>query len=259
MARESQAARSARVRRLIPVLERLHPDARQALEFRSPFELLIALILAAQCTDERVNRLTPSLFGKYPTPADLARARREELEADIRPTGFFRSKAKALEGCCRALVERHGGEVPARLDDLLALPGVGRKTANIVLGNAFGQPAIGVDTHVMRLAQRLGLSRHSDPDRIEADLTAVVPRRHWVRFCHLLQFHGRRVCLARKPRCPECALARLCPYPHKTAPGPEERGAPAPRPVWVRPGRARGTRADARAAAGRRRRPPRPG
>ncbi len=242
MARESHVARSTRVRRIVAILKRRHPDARQALNFRSPFELLTALILAAQCTDERVNRLTPALFEKYPTPRDLARASRETLEADIRPTGFFRNKAKALQGCCRALVEQHGGQVPSRCDDLLALPGVGRKTANILLGNAFGTPAIGVDTHVMRLAQRLGLSRHGDPDKIETDLTAVVPRKDWVRLCHLLQFHGRRVCLARKPRCPECALAPLCPYPHKTIAASRGRRTPAPRPVWVRPGRTRVSR-----------------
>jgi endonuclease-3 len=229
---------SERVRTIIARLKRTHPDARLALHFRSPFELLIALILAAQCTDEKVNEVTGSLFQRYRSPDDYLRASAEALEEAIRSTGFFRNKAKAIRGCCRALLDRHTGQVPERLDDLLALPGVGRKTANILLGNAFGTPAIGVDTHVMRLAQRLGLSRQKEPDRIEADLTRTIPRREWIRFCHLLQYHGRRVCLARKPRCPDCTIAELCPYPQKT-PATEakrpDRSRAAPRPVWFRP------------------------
>jgi endonuclease-3 len=235
MPSESQERKAARARRIVARLRRLHPDARLALDFRSPFELLVALILAAQCTDERVNEVTASLFEKYPSPDHLARATPAELETDIRPTGFFRNKAKALQRCARALLERHGGAVPATPDSLLLLPGVGRKTANILLGNAFGIPAIGVDTHVMRLAQRLGLSRHTDPDKIEGDLTGIVSRRNWVRLCHLLQFHGRRVCVARTPRCPRCDIRALCPYPRKTPDDGSRGRAKAPRPVWVKP------------------------
>lgn len=238
MARETLAEKSARTRRIVSRLKRLHPDARLALNFCSPFELLVALILAAQCTDEKVNEVTASLFAKYRSPRDFLRVPQEELEADIRPTGFYRNKAKALRGCSQALLDGMDGRVPARVEDLLSLPGVGRKTANILVGNAFDQPAIGVDTHVMRLAQRLGLSRQTDPDKIEADLTRVVRRADWTRFCHLLQFHGRRVCVARKPRCPECKIAQLCPHTGKT---PTTTTASAgttksPRPVWFRAG-----------------------
>jgi endonuclease-3 len=236
MPAENLAKKSERVGKVIARLRRAHPDARLALTFRSPFELLVALILAAQCTDQKVNEVTGVLFGKYRAPKDFLDVPLAELEADIRPTGFFRNKAKAIRRCCQALLDRHAGEVPARLDDLLALPGVGRKTANILLGNAFGQPAIGVDTHVMRLSQRLGLSRHTDPDKIEADLTSLLPRAQWIRFCHLLQYHGRRVCLARTPKCGACTVAALCPYPKK----PTAKGSlrtpvhSTPRPVWFR-------------------------
>lgn len=195
----------------IRVLEEAHPDAGQALAYTSPLELLIALILAAQCTDERVNQVTRTLFRTYPTAKDYAEASQEEMEAAVRTTGFFRNKARAIRACCAELVERFGGAVPESLEDLLSLPGVGRKTANIVRGNAFGQPAIGVDTHVKRLAGRMGFSRETDPDRIEADLCRIVPEECWVRFCHLLQFHGRRICVARKPRCPTCPGLEICP------------------------------------------------
>jgi endonuclease-3 len=225
-----------RVKKLIIRLRRAHPDAKLALNFSSPFELLIALILAAQCTDEKVNEITGTLlFKKYRTPEDYVRVAGPELEADIRPTGFYRNKTKAIQRCCHQLIERFGGRVPATLDDLVSLPGVGRKTANIVLGNAFGTPGIGVDTHVMRLSQRLGLTQHEDPDKIEAGLTLIVPRKDQVQFCHLLQFHGRRVCVARQPKCSECVVSDLCPYPNKTPP-PEQR---KPRPAFGRkPGRA---------------------
>jgi endonuclease-3 len=178
----------------------------------------VALILAAQCTDDKVNEVTTALFVKYRAPGDYVRVPREELEADVRPTGFYRNKSKALQACCQALIDRFDGTVPQRLEDLLSLPGVGRKTANILLGNAFRIPAIGVDTHVMRLSQRLGFSRQTDPDKIEMDLVRTARRPDWVRLCHLLQFHGRRVCVARTPRCPTCQIARLCPYPKKTPP-----------------------------------------
>ena len=217
-----------RVRSILTRLRRAHPDARLALDYASPFELLIALILAAQCTDERVNELTRTVvFHKYRSPEDYLRVAPAELEADIRPSGFYRNKTRAIQRCCHHLVDRFGGQVPDTLEALTALPGVGRKTANILLGNAFGRPAIGVDTHVMRLSQRLGLTTHRDPDKIETDLTALVPVRDRTRFCHLLQYHGRRVCLARKPRCPDCVLADVCPYPDKTPATPPRPLRPA--------------------------------
>jgi len=206
-----------RINAIIKRLKKAHPDAKLALHFSSPFELLIALILAAQCTDEKVNQITGEvLFTKYPTPADYAGVPAAELEEDIRQTGFYRNKTRSVQGCCRELIERFGGRVPDNFDELLTLPGVGRKTANILLGNAFGRQAIGVDTHVMRLSQRLGLTRQTDPDKIEADLTQVVPKQEWTHLCHLLQAHGRRICVARKPKCPECVIRDLCPYPDKT-------------------------------------------
>lgn len=217
-----------RVRPILTRLRRAHPDARLALDYSSPFELLIALILAAQCTDERVNELTRTVvFDKYRAPADFLRVAPAELEADIRPSGFYRNKTRAIQGCCQHLVDRFGGEVPDTLEALTSLPGVGRKTANILLGNAFDRPAIGVDTHVMRLSQRLGLTTQHDPDKIEAELTLLVPVGDRTRFCHLLQYHGRRVCLARKPKCPDCVLANLCPYPDKTLPTPPRPLRPA--------------------------------
>ena len=227
--------KTTRIKTIIARLKKAHPDAKLALNFSSPFELLIALILAAQCTDEKVNEVTGSLlFKKYRTPQDYVRVPPESLEADIRPTGFYRNKTKSVQGCCRQLIERFNGRVPSTLAELTSLPGVGRKTANILLGNAFGQQAIGVDTHVMRLSQRLGFTRQTDPDKIEADLTALVPEAEQTHFCHLLQYHGRRVCFARKPKCPECGIADLCPYPDKTPATPPR----APRPAFGRtPGR----------------------
>lgn len=222
MARVSEKERMAEVLRR---LERAYPDATLALRFRTPLELLVALILAAQCTDEKVNQVTPVLFQKYRTAEDFARADLAELEKLVHPTGFFRQKARTIQKCCAVLAERFGGKVPDRLEDLLQLPGVGRKTANILLGNAFGKPAIGVDTHVMRLAQRLGFTRHTDPDKIEEDLNRLVPEPKRTRFCHWMQAHGRQVCTARKPNCPECILNDLCPYPDKTPAAPRR---PAP-------------------------------
>jgi endonuclease-3 len=213
---KSKAAAAPDVGAIYERLDRAHPDARLALDFESPLELLVALILAAQCTDAKVNEVTRTLFPRFRSADDYAAVGQEELEEAVRQTGFYRQKAKAIRACCRQLVERHGGKVPADLDALLALPGVGRKTANILLGNAFGQPGIGVDTHVSRLSQRLGLTRNTDPDKIEADLTPIVPARNQVKFCHLLQYHGRRICFARRPLCPQCVLLDLCPYPDKT-------------------------------------------
>jgi endonuclease-3 len=197
-------------------LEKVHPDAKLDLNFTNPLELLIALILAAQARDDLVRQITSVLFEKYRTADAYARAPLPELERDVCKVNFYRNKAKAIHNCCRELTERFGGRVPDNLPDLLSLPGVGRKTGNIVLGNAFGQQTIGVDTHVMRLSQRLGFTKNSDPDKIEADLTAMVPAKRRVRFCHLLQYHGRRICVAHKPRCPECVIKQLCPYPSKT-------------------------------------------
>ncbi len=217
VAKETPKERTLRVRKIVRILDRTYPGSKLALNFSTPLELLVALILAAQCTDERVNQVTATLFLKYRSPEDWVRIPRTALEAEIRSTGFYRNKAKAIQECCAALVERFHSAVPNRLEDLISLPGVGRKTANIVLGNAFGQPAIGVDTHVGRLAQRLGLTKHTDPDKIEFDLNPIVPDPLKVRFCHLLQAHGRAVCLARKPDCAACPLNLLCPFPASSA------------------------------------------
>jgi endonuclease-3 len=217
-----------RVAAIISRLEKAYPDAKLALNFSTPFELLVALILAAQCTDEKVNQITGSfLFAKYGAPRDYVAVGQQELEGDIHPTGFFRNKAKALKACSQQLIERFGGNVPSTLEELTSLRGVGRKTANILLGNAFGQDAIGVDTHVMRLSQRLGFSRQTDPDKIEADLRRVIPQKNWTHLCHLLQAHGRRVCFARRPNCPGCMIADYCPYPDKTKPAPPTKSRPA--------------------------------
>ncbi len=201
-----------RVREIIRLLRRHYPVSRTALEFRDPFGILVATILAAQCTDERVNKVTPALIQKYPGPAEFARADRAELEAVIRPTGFFRNKAKSIIGASQRIGEAYGGVVPDTMEELLTLPGVARKTANIVLSAGFGKAeGIAVDTHARRLSQRLGLSRESDPVKIERDLLRLVPKKDWLDFNFLLVDHGRAVCQARKPRCPECFLRRLCP------------------------------------------------
>ena len=196
---------------MLGILDRAYPEARTALRFQNPLQLLIATILSAQCTDERVNQVTPALFARYPDAAALAGARREDLEAMIRSTGFFRNKARAIQSCCADIVTKHGGEVPRTLEELTALHGVGRKTANVVLGNAFGIPGIVVDTHVSRLARRLGLTREIDPVKIEFALMPLIPRDRWTVFSHWLILHGRQVCVARKPRCSICPLAPHCP------------------------------------------------
>ncbi len=198
--------------RICDCLARAYPDAVCSLHFRSPFELLIATILSAQCTDRRVNMVTGPLFRRWPTPAKLATADRTAVEEAIRSTGFFRAKAKSIQGCCQGLVDRHGGEVPQTLDELVRLPGVGRKTANVVLGTAFGK-AVGVvvDTHVGRISRRLGLTRHTDAVRAERDLVAILPQEHWIAFSHRLIELGRTVCTARKPQCAGCPLEALCP------------------------------------------------
>ena len=209
------AVRVARAERAAEILRRLeleYPDAHCALDHRAPLELLVATILSAQCTDARVNQVTPALFARCPTAADYAAIPAGELEALIRSTGFFRNKAKSLIALGRALGERHRGEVPDTMEELVALPGVGRKTANVVLGNAFGKnEGIVVDTHVARLSRRLGLTRREDPVLIERDLVPLFPRSSWTLLAHLLITHGRRVCKAPRPRCAECRLADLCP------------------------------------------------
>lgn len=208
---ESTTEKKARVKKIITALGKTHPDARLALDFANPLELLVALILAAQARDDLVNSVTAQVFSKYRTAADWANAKLETLQTELQRINFYRKKSEAIQKACRTLGERFGGSVPGNLDDLLTLPGVGRKTANIILGNAFGQPAVGVDTHVARLSHRLGLTEETDPDKIEADLVAIVPADRAVKFCHRIQFHGRRVCPAKKPNCAECAIQKLCP------------------------------------------------
>jgi endonuclease-3 len=199
-------------RRIVNRLRKAYPDARCALNFSSPLELLIATILSAQCTDVRVNLVTQKLFKKYRTAADYAAAPIRQLEREIQSTGFFRNKAKNIKACCQKLVDVHGGEVPRNLDELVKLPGVGRKTGNVVLGTAFGIPSgVVVDTHVARIAYRLGLTKHKDAGKIEQDLMKVIPRSEWIDFSHRLIHHGRQICLARAPKCDQCPLEPECP------------------------------------------------
>jgi endonuclease-3 len=214
--RETAVAKRGRARKILTLLQRAYPDAKIALDFSSPLELLVATILSAQCTDERVNMVTPGLFRKYPTAHTLATADPAKLEDEIRSTGFFRAKTRSLLGMARGLVERHEGTVPADRDALTALPGVGLKTANVVLGNAFGQDALAVDTHVFRVSQRLGLAKSDDAEEIHDQLVTVLPKGHLTQGTHLLIIHGRRTCLARKPACPKCVVRALCPWPGKT-------------------------------------------
>jgi endonuclease-3 len=201
-----------RIGEIIAALYKAYPRSRTALRFESPLQILVATILSAQCTDERVNQVTPSLFRKYRTPRDFASADQKILEGEIRSTGFFRNKAKSIIGASRKIVEDFDGAVPDNMEDLLTLPGVARKTANIVLSSAFKKAeGIAVDTHVKRLSQRLGLSKENVPDKIEQDLMAIVPKKDWIDFNYMLVLHGRAICPARKPRCPECQLRHLCP------------------------------------------------
>jgi len=197
---------------IISLLKEAYPDARCALDYRNAYELLCATILSAQCTDVRVNLVTPRLFARYPTPAELARAESADVEEIIKPTGFFRNKTRSLIGMAQAVVADHGGEVPRTMEELRKLPGVGRKTANVVLSNAYGiNEGVTVDTHVTRLSRLLGLSREADAVKIEDELMKLYPKEDWGMLSHLLIFHGRQVCIARRPRCGECVLARLCP------------------------------------------------
>jgi endonuclease-3 len=205
-----------KVLKIIELLEKEHSDAKIALRYSNPLELLIATILSAQCTDKRVNLVTEKLFKKYKTAEDYANADLKELEEDIRSTGFYRNKAKNIKKCCQIMVEKFNSEVPRTMEEILELSGVARKTANIVLSNAYGVvEGIAVDTHVRRLAQRLGLTKNEDPSKIEEDLMGIVPKKYWMRITDLLIFHGRRACIAKKPKCGICVLNKMCPCAFK--------------------------------------------
>ncbi|MFB3887208.1 MAG: endonuclease III [Thermodesulfobacteriota bacterium] len=204
-----------KVKEIIKVLSKEIPDSKIALNFSNPLELLIATILSAQCTDAKVNQVTKDLFHKYRSAKEYGEANLADLEKDIRPTGFYRNKANSIQKCCRELLARFGGSVPNTLDELVALPGVGRKTANVVLGNAFGIPGIAVDTHVHRVSQRIGLTKNDDPTKIEFDLMEIVPKEEWTHFSNLLIWHGRRICTAKKPLCEQCPVLKWCAYGSK--------------------------------------------
>jgi endonuclease-3 len=208
----------ARANKILDVLAETHPDATCALRHRNAYELVSATILSAQCTDERVNEVTPALFARYPTPADLARARPADVEEIVRPTGFFRAKTKSLIGCAKGIVERYGGEVPRTLAEMVVLPGVGRKTASVVIGHAYGvNEGIAVDTHVLRVGNRLGIAASDDPLEVERQLMAMIPRERWTQTTDLLIFHGRRICQARRPLCGQCPVFALCRWPLRQA------------------------------------------
>ena len=215
--RIDKAEAAKRVKKIWPILKKTYPDAKTALNYKNPLELLIATILSAQCTDVRVNIVTKNLFKKYKSAADWAEADIKDIESDIKSTGFFRNKAISIKSTCTEITEQFGGEVPCTMEKLLKLRGVGRKTANVVLGNAFGKPAIACDTHVIRLSRRLGLSENSDAVKLEFDLAEIVPRRSWTLFSHLLIFHGRTICRARKPNCGNCPISKHCPAANNPA------------------------------------------
>ncbi len=200
-----------RVENIFPVLKRTYPKAKIALNYSNPLELFVATVLSAQCTDVRVNKVTKDLFRKYKTAEDWARADIEEIQEDIRSTGFFRNKAKNIKAACQYMIENHEGKVPGTMKELLKLPGVGRKTANVILGNAFETPGITCDTHVIRLSRRLQLSENSDPVKLEHDLADIVPDKEWTKFSNVLIFHGRNICKARKPDCENCSISDYCP------------------------------------------------
>jgi endonuclease-3 len=213
----NKAEASERVKKIWPILKKTFPEAKIALKFSDPLELLIATILSAQCTDERVNMVTKDLFKKYKSAENWAKADIGQIESDIKSTGFYHNKAVNIKGACTAIIEKFGGKVPNTMEKLLELPGVGRKTANVVLGNAFGIPGIVCDTHVIRLSRRLGLSENTDPVKLEFDLAEIVPKKDWTLFSHLLIFHGRYICKARKPDCVNCPISRYCPAAFKPA------------------------------------------
>lgn len=199
------------IKKILQGLDRTYPDAKCSLDYKTSLQLLVATILSAQCTDERVNKVTPALFKKYPTAHAFAEANLKTLEQDIRSTGFYKNKAKAIQASSRDIHQKFAGKVPDRLEDLVALHGIGRKTANVILGNAYGIPGITVDTHVKRVSYRLGLTKQTDPVKIEFDLMKLVPKERWVQFSHQMIFHGRRICEARKPDCPHCPFDSFCP------------------------------------------------
>ena len=203
---------------ILKILDEHYPEAHCTLDFTNPLELVVATVLSAQCTDAKVNQVTPGVFKKYPTPAAYAAAPLAELEEAIHPTGFFRQKAKSVQGICRALTEKYGGKVPDSLEELVKLPGIGRKTANVILGNAFNVPGITVDTHLGRVSQRLGLTANKDPVKIEFDLMPLVPKEHWTKFSHQIIWHGRSLCTAKAPQCPVCPLQPYCDYGRQAVP-----------------------------------------
>jgi endonuclease-3 len=207
---------AGRVKKIWPILQKLYPDAKSALNFRNPLQMLIATILSAQCTDVRVNMVTKNVFKKYKSADDWARADLKEVESDIRSTGFYHNKAVSIKNAAKAIIEKFNGSVPDTMEQLITLPGVGRKTANVVLGNAFGKPGIACDTHVIRLSRRLGLSPNSDPVKLEFDLAEILPKSIWTIFSHALIQHGRNVCKARKPDCENCQIAQYCPAANNT-------------------------------------------
>lgn len=212
-----KAEAAERVGKVWPVLKKTYPEAKIALKFGNPLELLIATILSAQCTDVRVNIVTKEVFRKYKSAQDWAAADLKEIESDIKSTGFYRNKALNIQGACMKIIEEYGGEVPGTMEELLSLPGVGRKTANVVLGNAFGVPGVVCDTHVIRLSRRLGLSENGDPVKLEFDLAEIVPKKNWNLFSDLLIFHGRNICKARKPDCESCPISKFCPSANNPA------------------------------------------
>jgi len=216
-AKVDKAQAAERIRKIWPILKKAYPDAKTALNFANSLELLIATILSAQCTDVRVNMVTKDLFKKYSSARDWAKADIRDIESDIKSTGFYHNKAISIKGACTGIIERFGGKVPDTMEELIQLPGVGRKTANVVLGNAFGQPAIACDTHVIRLSRRLGLSLNTDAVKLEFDLAEIVPKKSWTLFSHLLILHGRNVCKARKPDCKNCQIAKYCPAANSPA------------------------------------------
>ena len=215
--RVNKAEAAETVSKILPILKKAYPGAKTALRFTNPLELLIATILSAQCTDARVNMVTKEVFKKYKSAKDWAKADIKQIESDIRTTGFYHNKAISIKGTCSEIIEQFDGKVPNTMQELTALPGVGRKTANVVLGNAFGKPAIACDTHVIRLSRRLGLSENKDAVKLEFDLAEIVPKKNWTLFSHLLIFHGRNVCNARKPDCKNCPLSKYCPAANNPA------------------------------------------
>jgi endonuclease-3 len=226
-----RALLAERANKILDILETAHPEATCALHYRNPFELVVATILSAQCTDERVNQVTPALFARYPTAQALAAARAQDVEEIIRPTGFYRAKTKSLLGCAHALAADHGGEVPRSMEAMVKLPGVGRKTASVVLGHVYDvAEGIAVDTHVLRVSNRLGIAKGGDAIEVERQLMAIIPRERWTRTTDLLIFHGRKICAARRPLCGQCPVFALCRWPHRQAYAlgetPRARGAP---------------------------------